>query len=80
MLQNVANFASEPISDQRTSFDPGTVAAVVAAYHVVLTELRLSDREDAGTLTVAKRLLAMAARGERNPQRLAAATLEALSR
>jgi hypothetical protein len=80
MLQNVADLGSELISDQRTSFDPDTVAEVVAAYHVVLTELRLPDCEDAGTLTVAKRLLAMAARGERNPQRLAAATLEALSR
>jgi hypothetical protein len=68
------------LGDQRASFDPDAIAAMTAAYHAVLTELPLSDREDAGTLMVAKRVIEIAARGERNPQRLADATLEALSR
>jgi hypothetical protein len=68
------------IGHERASFDPDAIAAMTAAYHAVLTELRLSDREDAGTLRVAKCVVEIAARGERNPQRLTDATLEALSR
>jgi hypothetical protein len=74
--QNVEKLFGE----RRVSFDPDAIAVMTAAYHAVLTELRLSDREDAGTLVVAKRVIEIAARGERNPQRLADATLEALSR
>jgi hypothetical protein len=68
------------IRDHRASFDPDGIAAMTAAYHAVLTELRLSDREDAGTLRVAKCVIEIAARGERNPQKLVDATLEALLR
>jgi hypothetical protein len=68
------------IGGQRTAFDPEAIAAMTAAYYAVLTELRLSDREDAGTITVAKQVIEIAARGERNPQRLADATLDALTR
>jgi hypothetical protein len=68
------------ISDQGTSFDPDVVTAMSAAYQAVLTELHLSDREDAGTLMVAKRVVEIAARGERDPHRLAVATLELLLR
>lgn len=66
------------ISERRNCFDPDAIAPVIAAYHAVLMELRLSHREDAGTLMVAKRVIEIAARGERNPQRLAEATLDAL--
>jgi hypothetical protein len=68
------------ISDLRTSFDPLVTAAMCAAYRAVITDLRLSDREDAGTLMVAKRVVEIAARGERDPHRLARATLELLMR
>jgi hypothetical protein len=68
------------IGHERASFDPDAITAMTAAYHAVLTELRLCDCEDAGTLRVAKCVIEIAARGERNPQRLADATLEALSR
>jgi hypothetical protein len=67
------------ISVRRTSFDPEALTAVTAAYHAVLTELCLSNRENAGTLMVARRVIEIAARGERDPHRLAAAALEALS-
>jgi hypothetical protein len=45
----------------------------------VLQELRLVDREDAGTLRVAKHIVELAGLGERDAERLAAATLGALS-
>ena len=51
-----------------------------AAYHAVLQELRLVDRQDAGTLMVAKHIVELASLGERNAQRLAEATLARLSR
>jgi hypothetical protein len=74
--RNVENL----ISEQRASFDPDAIAAMTAAYQTVLAELGLSDREDAGTLRVAKCVIEMAARGERNPQRLTEATLARLLR
>jgi hypothetical protein len=67
-------------SDQGASFDPEGVAAMIVAYHAVLAELRLPDREDAGTRMVASRVIEMAAKGERDARRIADATLEALSR
>jgi hypothetical protein len=56
------------------------VAAMGTAYRTVLAELELPDCENAGTLMVAKRVIEMAARGEHDPLRLAATTLELLSR
>jgi hypothetical protein len=46
----------------------------------VLHQLGLSAVEDGATLMVAKRIVELAARGERDPERLTAATLEAISR
>jgi hypothetical protein len=68
------------IREQGAAFEPEAIAAMTAAYHAILKELRLSDREDAGTLMVAKRVIEVAALGERDPQRLADAALELLSR
>jgi hypothetical protein len=68
------------ITEQGASFEPEAIAAMAAAYHAILEELRLSDREDAGTLMVAKRVIEVAALGEHDPQRLADAALELLSR
>ena len=67
------------ISQERTSFDPEALSAIVAAYGAVLRELGLSEGDDAGTRIVAKRLIEFAARGERDTERLKIATLEALS-
>jgi hypothetical protein len=68
------------IREQGASFEPEAIAAMTAAYQAILKELRLSDREDAGTLMVAKRVIEVAALGERDPQRLVDATLELLCR
>jgi hypothetical protein len=56
------------------------LAAMVVAYHAVLQELRLVDREDAGTLMIAKHIVELAGQGERDARRLAEAALGALSR
>ena len=67
------------LSQERASFDPEALSAIVAAYGAVLRELGLSESDDAGTRIVAKRLIAFAAQGERDSERLKIATLEALS-
>ena len=51
---------------------------LTVAYHAVLNQLGLSEREDAATLRVAKLIVDLVARGERDPERLMAATVEAL--
>lgn len=67
------------LSEERTSFDPEALSAVVAAYDAVLRELGLSEGDDAGTRIVARRVVEIASQGERDPERLKVATLEALS-
>jgi hypothetical protein len=67
------------LSQERTSFDPEALSAVVAAYGAVLRELGLSEGDDAATRIVAKRVIEIASQGERDPQLLKIATLEALS-
>lgn len=62
------------------SFDPDVFALITVAYHAVLAELRLYDQEDPATLMVAKHIIDFAAWGERDPEKLKAATLAALKR
>jgi hypothetical protein len=50
------------------------------SYHAVLHQLRLADREDGATLMVARRIIDLAIQGERDPERLTAATVEELAR
>jgi hypothetical protein len=56
------------------------VTRLTVAYHAVLDQLGLSEREDAATLMVAKRIVDLVAQGERDPERLTAATVEALAK
>jgi hypothetical protein len=66
------------LSQERTSFDPEALSAIVAAYGAVVRELGLSEGDDAGTRIVAKRVIEIASQGERDFERLKTATLEAL--
>jgi hypothetical protein len=60
------------------SFDSEEVAIMVLAYENALRDLRLSDREDPATLTVAHRIIDLVKLGERNPVRLCAAAVKEL--
>ena len=51
-----------------TNFDPETAATLKAAYNEAVA--RLLDHPDIVREVIAKRLVALAARGERNAQRL----------
>jgi hypothetical protein len=68
------------IKDQGVAFEPEVLAAMVVAYHAVLQELQLADREGSGTHMVAKHIMELAGQGERYAGRLVEGTLEALSR
>ena len=57
---------------------PGVHAVYQLA--AVLDQLGLSEREDAATLRVAKQIVDIVAQGERDPERLTAATVEALTK
>jgi hypothetical protein len=52
------------------SFDPEDVAKLAAAFEAALSELRLVDRKDPMTMTVAKLIIELAKNGERDPKKL----------
>jgi hypothetical protein len=66
------------LREQGRAFDPDVVARLDIAYHAVLHQLGLVDREDGATLMVARRIIDLAAHGERDPEHLVAKTLETL--
>jgi hypothetical protein len=66
------------IREQRASFEPEVISAMAAAYRAALGELGLSESDDAATRMVAKKIIELAAQGERDPARLKIATLAAL--
>ena len=55
---------------QQSSFGPDEVEVLVGAFEEALRELRLVDRTDPATLLVAKKIIALAQQGERDPIRL----------
>jgi hypothetical protein len=65
---------------QDHSFAPDEVEALTAAFEDTLRRLRLAQREDPVTLTVARLILELAKRGERDPVRLREGVLAALGR
>jgi hypothetical protein len=57
------------------AFDPDAIARLDVAYRATLHQLGLVDREDGATLMVARRIIDLATQGERDPERLVAATV-----
>ena len=55
---------------QQSSFGPEEVKVLLRAFEEALRELRLVERTDPATLLVAKRIIALAQQGERDPIRL----------
>jgi hypothetical protein len=62
------------------AFGPEEIAVISAAYGAILTDLGLSDQEDAVTLLVARRVIELASEGELDPDRLRSATLASVRR
>ena len=60
-------------------FDPETVKAMMAAFDKACDVLRLARTHDAATETLAKKIVAQAQSGERDPDKLCEMTLRALA-
>jgi hypothetical protein len=60
--------------------DPDTVAVMVTAFEDALRELGLSDRADPATELVARKIIEVAERGERDPARLRDQVVRSLSK
>ena len=57
------------------AFDPEVVAIINSVFSAVFADVRLSDRDDAVALRVARRIIELAFAGERDRKRLRAVTL-----
>jgi hypothetical protein len=60
-------------------FEPQQIGAMTAAFEAVCRSLQLADRTDPLTEIVARKVIDIAATGERNPDRLRVLVLEELS-
>jgi hypothetical protein len=60
---------------ERQAFDPEATRVMGIAFDNACTALGLSDRLDAATQTVARRVIELAKTGERDPAKLLAAVL-----
>jgi hypothetical protein len=74
-----ANTATIPIvrmaRERGCAFDPEVVAILSSAFRAVVAKLGLLNNDDAVALRAAQRIIDLAAQGERDPDRLEAATL-----
>jgi hypothetical protein len=59
-----------PLFAIKTAFGPEDTAAMTVAFEEVLKRLNVADREAPMATSVAKRIVRLAKRGERNPTRL----------
>ena len=59
------------------AFERKHIAAMQTAFEEVLSEMRLADRSDPLTELVAKKVIELAQKGERDPARLRELTLRA---
>ena len=62
------------------AFGPDEIRVLTAAFEDTLRKLRLADRNDPATEIVAKKIVELARRGERDPVRLREGAIQALSR
>ena len=62
-----------------SSFGPHELKAIGVAFDHALCRLGLNDRKDLRSSIVAREVIALATRGERNPRRLCAAAVNAFA-
>ena len=66
------------LEDARDHFGPGEIRNLVEAFEAALTKLGLKDRKNPATVLVARAIIEVAKKGERDPIRLCQAAIEAL--
>ena len=62
------------------AFGPDEITVLTSAFDDALRRLRLADRADPAAEVVAKKIIELAQRGERDPVRLSEGAIQALSR
>ena len=62
------------------AFGPAEITVLISAFDDALLRLRLADRTDPATEVVARKIIELAQRGERDPLRLSERAIRALSR
>jgi hypothetical protein len=67
------------LEDARDHFGPDEIRNLVEAFEAALTKLGLKDRKNPATMLVARAIIDVAKKGERDPIRLCQAAVEALS-
>jgi hypothetical protein len=65
--------------ESETSFGPDDLAAMSAGFEQALRRLGLTDRTDGATALVARKIIALAKLGERDPAKLCEGVLNALA-
>jgi hypothetical protein len=70
---------AEALSDAGDLCVPDDIKIIVTAFEDTLRALRLVDRKDPATAVVAKRIIALAQQGERDPIRLREGAMQGLS-
>jgi hypothetical protein len=60
------------------TFDPKVIEVMSAAYELALSDLKLIDRNDPLTELIAKSIVIVVARGERDPEKIKERALNAL--
>jgi hypothetical protein len=63
---------------ENKAFEPGDIAVLEAAYELCLQALGLSNRSDPLTDLIARKIIELHQRGERDPERLSGLVLEAI--
>jgi hypothetical protein len=71
---------SRRVQETGGAFGLEVIAIMSTAYQAVLSDLGLLDQEDSFTLLVARRIIDLAAEGERDPDRLRATALAYLTK
>jgi hypothetical protein len=66
---------SRGVRERAYALDPEVAAVVSCAFHAVVAELGLSDSDHVVALRVARRIVELAIKGERDPERLKAVML-----
>ena len=69
-----------PLLDADRRFTPDDVPIIVQAFDQILKTKQLLDRKDPAVLLVANLTIQVAMKGERDPDRIAEAVLEKLSK
>jgi hypothetical protein len=70
-----ASPVSRGARERTYALDPEVIAIVSSAFHTVFAELGVSISDEVVALRVARRIIALAAQGERDPERLKAVVL-----